>query len=97
MEEQYETAGRWLDLVAHQNPDHIIKKGLSDHEALTPTPAPPLVTPLYFQSARLLSKMARALGKETKAKGVLSSYMNGETAVFHVDSGKYQFLSKLPK
>lgn len=68
MREQYETARRWLDLVASQNPDHIIKKGLSDHEALTPTPAPPLVTPLYFQSACLLSKMARVLGKKTEAK-----------------------------
>lgn len=68
MKEQYETARCWLDLVARQNPDHIIQKGLSDHEALTPTPAPALVTPLYFQSAQLLSKIARVLRKKNDAK-----------------------------
>ena len=59
--EQYEAAKRWLLLVASQNPDGIIENGLSDHEALAPAPAPAMVTPLYYQSARMLGQMARAL------------------------------------
>jgi len=62
LEEQYPTSRRWLDLVGAQNPDHIISDGLSDHEGLEPAPAPPMVTPLYSESARLLSRLADVLG-----------------------------------
>ncbi len=62
VKEQYKTASRWLDLVTSRNPDHIIEKGLSDHEALEPAPAPQMVTPIYYQSARLLSRLAGLLG-----------------------------------
>ncbi len=61
MEEQYPTSRRWLDLVTAQNPDHIISDGLSDHEGLESAPAPSVVTPLYSESARLLSRMAAVL------------------------------------
>ncbi len=61
LEEQYPTSRRWLDLVRAQNPGHIISDGLSDHEGLEPAPAPAMVTPLYFESARLLSRMAAVL------------------------------------
>ena len=67
MAEQYEAAKRWLLLVAGQNKDGVIKDGLSDHEGLAPAPAPPLVTPLYFQSARMLAEMARLLGHKDDA------------------------------
>jgi alpha-L-rhamnosidase len=67
VEDQYETSKRWLDLVASQNEDHIIKRGLSDHESLTPKPAPPMVTPLYCESARILSDLATILGKDQEA------------------------------
>ncbi len=66
--EQYEAAKRWLLLVASQNPDGVIKTGLSDHESLVPVPAPPMVTPLYCQSACLLSDMARVLNRVEDAK-----------------------------
>jgi len=62
--EQYETARRWLDLVASQHEDHIIRDGLSDHEGLEPAPAAPMATPLYYQSAHLLSRLAAILGRE---------------------------------
>lgn len=67
LEEQYDVAKRWLELVAAQNTNGIISSGLSDHEALTPSPAPPLVTPLYFQSARILGEMASWLGRTNDA------------------------------
>jgi len=62
VEEQYAAAKRWLLLVAGQYPEGIVTQGLSDHEALTPTPAPALVTPLFYQSARLVAGLARTLG-----------------------------------
>lgn len=63
LEEQYETARRWLLLVAERNPGGIVKEGIGDHESLVKAPAPPLVTPLYFQSAKLLADLARALDR----------------------------------
>ena len=61
--DQYETSKKWFELVISQNPDFIIKDGLSDHESLNPTPAPELVTPLYYYSAKLMSKLAKILDK----------------------------------
>jgi alpha-L-rhamnosidase len=66
--EQYEAAKKWLLLVASQNNDGIIKNGLSDHEGLVPAPAPPMVTPLFYQSARLLADMARLLNRADDVK-----------------------------
>jgi len=64
MEEQYTTASRWLDLVTAQYPDHIVTDGLSDHEGLEPAPSPAMVTPLYYESARLCSRLAGLLNRE---------------------------------
>ena len=63
LEEQYATARRWLLLVSDRNPGGIVTDGIGDHESLVPAPVPPLVTPLYFQSAVLLAEMARTLGR----------------------------------
>ena len=51
VEEQYATAKRWLELVRKQNPDHIVREGLHDHEALEKEETSPMVTPLYCESA----------------------------------------------
>jgi alpha-L-rhamnosidase len=67
MEEQYATARRWLLLVAKQYPDGIVTEGLSDHESLAPTSAPPFVTPLFYQSAELVAGLARTLGHREDA------------------------------
>ncbi len=82
IEEQYPTSRRWLDLVAARNPDHIIPEGLSDHEGLEPAPAPKMVTPLYFESARLLAWLAGLLGQtedraryENLAEAIQAAYL----------------------
>ena len=67
MEEQYATARRWLLLVANQCPNGIVDEGLSDHESLAPTSAPPFVTPLFYQSAQLVADLARTLGHREDA------------------------------
>ncbi|MGN6641449.1 MAG: alpha-L-rhamnosidase-related protein, partial [Verrucomicrobiota bacterium] len=96
LEEQYDVAKRWLKLVAAQNTNGIISNGLSDHEALTPSPAPPLVTPLYFQSARMLGEMASWLGRTNDvaefaalAGKIRSAYQSQfiETAIGRVGPG----------
>ncbi|KPK78056.1 MAG: hypothetical protein AMJ79_01225 [Phycisphaerae bacterium SM23_30] len=68
IEQQYETSKRWFDLVAGQNPDHINKSGLSDHEGLEKAPSQSMVTPLYCLSARMLSQMAQILGRDQQAR-----------------------------
>jgi len=62
IEQHYPTASRWLDLVASQNPDFIIREGLSDHEGLEDMPKPQMITPLYYQSAQFLACLAKHLG-----------------------------------
>jgi alpha-L-rhamnosidase len=68
LEEQYNTARRWLDLVHSQTKGHIIQEGLSDHEGLEPAPAPQMVTPLYYQSARLMARLASIIGRDKDAE-----------------------------
>ena len=67
IEEQYPTSKRWLDLVRSQNTDHIVRQGLHDHEALEKKESPPMITPLYCESARMMSCLARILGREKEA------------------------------
>ncbi len=64
IEEQYATSKRWLELVRGQNTDHIVRRGLHDHEALEKEKSPPMITSLYCESARMLSRLASILGKE---------------------------------
>ena len=67
VEEQYPVARRWLELVRGKAPDHLVRGGLHDHEALQSEKAPPMVTPLYAESARLLSGLARVVGRSDEA------------------------------
>ena len=78
MEEQYTTSRRWLERVHAQYPDHIVPEGLSDHEGLEPTPAPPLVTPLYASAARLVSRLADILA------------IRGDASRYHILSEEIQ-------
>jgi alpha-L-rhamnosidase len=67
VEEQYDVSKRWLDLVRSQTPDFILEKGLHDHECLEKEEKPPMVTPLYCESARLVSRLAQIAGREQDA------------------------------
>ncbi len=68
VEEQYPTSQRWLDLVRSRTADFIVKDGLHDHECLEGEKAPPMVTPLYCESARMLSRLARISGRNEEAE-----------------------------
>jgi len=83
IEKQYPAAKKWLSLVVEQNPDFIIRNGLSDHEGLTDRPADEMVTPLFYQSAKIMEKLAEILNltEDVKAFNELSekirtAYMN---------------------
>ncbi len=56
--DQFETSRKWFDLVIKRNPSLIISEGLSDHETLAPTSTPVLVTPLFYQTALIMSNLA---------------------------------------
>jgi len=76
VEEQYETARRWIEIVMRDTPDLVIKEGLADHESLRPTPVPALVTPLYYQTAGIVSRLAGLLGRkedEIRYRGLAES------------------------
>ena len=66
IEEQYETARKWFELVISEN-DLIITHGLSDHESLAPIPSPEMVTPLYYQSAVMMSELAKIIDRKEDA------------------------------
>ncbi len=62
IEENYDAAKVWLEQIIKDNPDHIIKKGLSDHEGMTPRPVEQMVTPLYFQTVEIMEYLAGVMG-----------------------------------
>ncbi len=80
IERQYPISKQWLDLVIKDTPTHIIKSGLSDHESLAKKPAGPMVTPLYYQSARMLGEMAEILGHARDAEQYNALAENIKTA-----------------
>lgn len=65
--EQYASAARWLALVGEQYPGHIIERGLSDHEALERGTPPAMVTPLYYQCACIMARLADILARDDEA------------------------------
>ncbi len=67
VEEQFETARRWFEIVLRENPDFIVREGLSDHESLDPTETPQLLTPFFHQCAGILSLLAKSLGRTDEA------------------------------
>jgi alpha-L-rhamnosidase len=66
-EQEYPAAKRWIQLVEKQYPDGIVTDGLSDHESLVATPAPELVTPMYYHAVKIIASMATRLLLEDDA------------------------------
>lgn len=67
IETQYPVAAKWLELVADQTPNHIVGRGIGDHESLETTPLAITSTAFYYQAARLLSRLARLRGRTGEA------------------------------
>jgi alpha-L-rhamnosidase len=83
IDEQYETARKWFDLVISQN-DLIINEGLSDHESLTPKPVAEMVTPLFYLSAIYMAKLADIIGRKDDAHKFLT--LAGQIRTAYLDT-----------
>lgn len=65
--EQYDVAKDWLALLERTAKDGILDNGISDHESLVPKPRALTGTAFYYYNAHLLSRIAKALGKQEDA------------------------------
>ncbi len=69
LEENYEPAKRWLELLRSRAQDGILDNGISDHESLVPKPRALTGTGFYYFNARLLARSpARWARKPTRRK-----------------------------
>jgi len=68
LQDQYDTARRWVELLRTRAVDHILTNGISDHESLAPKPVPVTGTAFYYQNVRLLARMAEVLGRSEDAR-----------------------------
>jgi alpha-L-rhamnosidase len=67
IEEQFPLALRWLKVEAARREDHLVTKGLGDHEALIRSKGPEFTTPKFVHSALRLARLAAILGQEEEA------------------------------
>lgn len=79
LEEQYETARRWVELLRSRAQGHILDNGIGDHETLAPKVRPLLGTAYYFYNVRLLAEIAGLLGRTADAEqyGRLAAEIRG--------------------
>lgn len=68
LEEQYDTAKRWVDFLHSQAKDGLIENGLSDHESIVPKPTAVTGTAFYFYNLKLMSEFAEILGRSDDAR-----------------------------
>lgn len=68
IEEQYEAAKRWVELLRSVALDHLLDNGLGDHETLAPKELPVSGTAFYYLNVSLLARFAEILGKDCDAQ-----------------------------
>ncbi|MBN1417194.1 MAG: family 78 glycoside hydrolase catalytic domain [Planctomycetes bacterium] len=68
LEEQFETARRWVDFIASKVPDRIVAKGIGDHESLAAKQVPLTSTAFFHLNSRLVADAARILGRSDDAE-----------------------------
>ena len=67
MEEQYDAAAKWIELLKSKAVDNIIDNGLGDHETLVPKMVPLTGTAFYYYNVYLMSRIAEILGRKEDA------------------------------
>jgi alpha-L-rhamnosidase len=67
VEEQYDAARRWVELVRSRAEDHTIGFGIGDHESIAKKPTALTGTALYYYNAHLMAQMAEILGRREDA------------------------------
>ncbi len=68
VQQHYETARRWVELLSENAEGHIIDRCISDHESLDPKPVELTATAHFFQAAQLIERLARILGRTQEAE-----------------------------
>lgn len=66
--EELPAAIRWFDLEASKRKDGLVAKGLGDHEALKKVANPALLTPMFIDTARRMSRLCLVIGRDEDAK-----------------------------
>jgi alpha-L-rhamnosidase len=72
LEEQYESTVRLIEFIREQAPDHLLEKGIGDHETLAKKPTGLTSTAFYYHHVQMLSEFARILGKSDDHKKYLA-------------------------
>jgi len=67
IEGHYEVARGWVELIRRQAPEHVVRRGIGDHEAIVRTPNGITGTAFYYHTVTLVSEMAAILGREREA------------------------------
>ncbi len=90
VKEMYQRDLKWMEKVKRIHPDGIVDKGLSDHEALIPSPVQLIGTTHYLKCAQIMTRFAKlmndsqhekqfaVLAEELKAK-LLNKFWNHPT------------------
>jgi len=66
--DHYETTRRHVEFLRSQAEDHLIDRGISDHESLDPKPVALTGTAFYYHHVELLAKFAEILGRTEDAR-----------------------------
>ena len=68
IERNYPTLKRQVDFMHSVTPDHIVKKGISDHESIDEKPIALSATAFYYHHVKILIEFAEILNKENDLK-----------------------------
>ena len=68
VQQHYESARRWVELLAANADGYIADRCIGDHESLDPNPVALSATAHFFQAARLIERLARVLGRTEEAE-----------------------------
>jgi alpha-L-rhamnosidase len=63
IEEHFEAARTWVDLLETRSDDRIIDRCIGDHESLDPNPVQLIATAHFFQATSLVAGFANILGR----------------------------------
>ncbi|MCH7904086.1 MAG: family 78 glycoside hydrolase catalytic domain [Armatimonadetes bacterium] len=67
VEENYDAARTWVDLLERSSDGYIIDRCIGDHESLDPKPIALMATAQFCQAASLVAGFAELLGKSDRA------------------------------
>ncbi len=93
LEEQYDTARRWVEFLRGGAEDHCIDTCIGDHESLVVKALPLTSTAFYYYNVHLLARMAAMIGRSDDARTYAALAKDIRDAFnrrfFKPDAGRY--------